>query len=251
MKRVKEDYENAIKNSKSIAETCRNLGLKCAGGNYKTIKYFIKKYNIDTSHFTGQGWNVGLKFKPNKGLTLEEVLVKNSNYTSFKLKNKLLKEGVKEKRCECCKRTEWNGNLIPLELHHINGDNTDNRLENLQILCPNCHAQTDYYRGRNIKKNKECISKENVEKENIKKQESKRFCQTCGPELNSKQKTFCSQKCSHKPTTKRPTEDELKEIIKKYKNNKCAIGRHFNVSDSAVRKWMKTYKIGSGEWRNW
>lgn len=152
MKRTKEDYENAIKNAKSIAETCRNLGLKCAGGNYKTIKDFIKEYNIDTSHFTGQGWNVGLKFKPNKGLELKEVLIKDSKYQSYKLKNKLLSEGVKEYRCEGCKRTEWNGKPIPLELHHINGNNSDNRLENLQLLCPNCHAQTEHYRGRNIKK---------------------------------------------------------------------------------------------------
>lgn len=151
MGRTKEDYENAVKNSKSIAEACRNLGLKYAGGNYRTIKNAIKKFNIDTSHFNGQGWNVGLKFKPNKGLTLEEVLVKDSNYQSYKLKNKLLREGVKEHKCECCQRTEWNGKPIPLELHHINGDNSDNRIENIQILCPNCHAQTETYRGRNIK----------------------------------------------------------------------------------------------------
>ena len=150
MKRTKEEYLEAIKASKSIAQVCKTLGLKCAGGNYKTIKDFIRENNIDTSHFTGQGWNVGLKFKPNKQMPLYDILKENSKYQSYKLKNRLIENGLKEYRCECCKNTEWNGKPIPLELHHINGDNTDNRIENLQILCPNCHAQTEHYRGKNI-----------------------------------------------------------------------------------------------------
>lgn len=142
------EYEEAIKNSYSIAEALRYLGIKDRGGNYRIIKQAIKKYNIDTSHFRGQGWNVGLKFAPHKSLKTEDILVKNSNYNSFKLKARLIKEGYKEYKCECCNRTEWMGHPIPLELHHINGDNTDNRIENLQMLCPNCHAFTDNYRGR-------------------------------------------------------------------------------------------------------
>ena len=151
MKRTKEEYLEAIKTSKSIAQVCKTLGLKCAGGNYKTIHCFIRENNVDITHFTGQGWNVGLKFNPNPPKSLDEILVENSNYPSFKVKNKLLESGIKEYRCEGCKNTEWNGKPIPLELHHINGDNTDNRIENIQLLCPNCHAQTDNYRGRNKK----------------------------------------------------------------------------------------------------
>lgn len=146
--RTKEEYEEAIKNSVSIAEALRKLGIKDKGGNYRVIKNAAEKYNIDTSHFLGQGWNKELKFNPNEKIETSSLLVKNSYYQSYKLKLRLLNEGIKEHRCEKCKRTEWEGEPIPLELHHINGDNTDNRIENIQLLCPNCHALTDNYRGK-------------------------------------------------------------------------------------------------------
>ena len=146
--RTREDYEKAIKSSHSIAEALRKLGVIDRGGNYRIIKIAAEKYGIDTSHFTGRGWNAGMKFGPKPKEKLEEILVQHSNYQSYKLKNRLLYEGLKEHKCEGCQRTEWEGEPIPLELHHINGDNTDNRIENLQLLCPNCHALTDNYRGR-------------------------------------------------------------------------------------------------------
>lgn len=87
-----------------------------------------------------------------KWLSLEEILVKNSKYQSNKIRIRLLKAGIKQHKCEQCLNSYWNGVLIPLELEHINGNNSDNRLENLKLLCPNCHAQTDSYRGKNIGK---------------------------------------------------------------------------------------------------
>lgn len=146
--RSKEEYEEAIKTSYSIAEALRKLGLKDKGGNYRIIKLAAKKYDIDMSHFTGQGWNIGLKFVPKPKEDIQNIMVKDSSYQSFKLKKRILEEGIKEHKCEMCGGTEWLGHKIPLEIHHINGDNTDNRLENVQMLCPNCHALTDNYRGR-------------------------------------------------------------------------------------------------------
>jgi hypothetical protein len=145
-----EQFIELVVNNKSIAGVIRDLGLIPSGRNYTTVKNKIKELNLDTSHFTGQGWNIGLKFKPKEAKPLSELLVKNSNYQSYKLAKRLLKEGIKEYKCERCKRTEWEGVLIPLELHHINGIKTDNRIDNLQLLCPNCHALTDNYRGKNI-----------------------------------------------------------------------------------------------------
>ena len=149
MKRTKSEYAEAIRHSFSIASVCRYLGLKPAGGNYRIIHRAIEEYKLDTSHFTGQGWNVGLKFKPQNAKDIKEVLVKDSSYQSYKLKRRLIREGLKEIICENCGLTEWLGTPIPLELHHINGDNKDHRIENILMLCPNCHAMTATYRGRN------------------------------------------------------------------------------------------------------
>lgn len=64
----------------------------------------------------------------------------------------LVQCGYKEYKCECCGINEWNGQPISLQLHHINGNSRDNSLENLQILCPNCHSQTDNYGSKNTNK---------------------------------------------------------------------------------------------------
>ena len=85
-------------------------------------------------------------------IPLEELLVENTNWQSNKLRRRLLESNVKEHKCEVCSLSTWNGRPIPLELDHISGDKTDNRLKNRRMLCPNCHAQTEHYRGRNMKK---------------------------------------------------------------------------------------------------
>lgn len=106
---------------------------------------------------TEKAWNQGKRFTPVKvAKSLKEILVKDSTWVStYHLKEWLLKEGIKEHKCECCGRTEWLGKPIALELHHINGIKDDLRLENLQILCPNCHSFTDNYRGKALSTQKE------------------------------------------------------------------------------------------------
>jgi hypothetical protein len=148
----KEKLEEAVRNSYSIAGVLRYLNIVPAGGNYFTIKRYIKSWDIDISHFTGKLWNKGKHAICNPAKPLEEILVEDSIYPSYKLAKRLIKAGLKETICECCKLSKWQNKPIPLELHHINGIHSDNRIDNLQLLCPNCHALTDNYRGKNIKK---------------------------------------------------------------------------------------------------
>ena len=145
---TKEDFIKAVAENKSVAGVLRQLGLRPIGGNYKTVHHLIKEYELDTSHFTGQGWNVGLGFKPQKSIADNDIFVKESSYRcSWRLRERY-KKATGISYCEECQLSEWLGNPIPLEIHHINGNNTDNRLDNLKLLCPNCHALTSNYRGR-------------------------------------------------------------------------------------------------------
>jgi hypothetical protein len=143
-----DDVRKAVVDNKSIAGVLRQLGLKPLGGNYRTINRLILENQIDTSHLTGKGWNVGLAFKPNKGVSESEIFVRDSEYKcSWRLREHYKKlTGISY--CERCKLETWQGQPIPLEIHHINGESRDNRLENLVLLCPNCHALTNNYRGR-------------------------------------------------------------------------------------------------------
>jgi len=149
-----EQFIEAVKTSLSKAETLRKLDLKPSGANYDTFNNCVKRLNLDISHFTGQAWNVGNRYRPVKGKRpIEEVLVEHSTWVNTNhLRERLLNEGIKEWKCECCGLSKWQGQKIALELHHINGIKDDLRIENLQILCPNCHAYTDNYRGKVLAK---------------------------------------------------------------------------------------------------
>lgn len=143
-----EDVAIAVRDSLSIAGALRKLGLRPVGGNYKTINRIISENGIDTSHFTGQGWNVGLGFKPKKSIDDKSVFTIDSTYKCTWRLRERYKRITGIMYCEKCKLDLWLGQPISFEIHHINGVYNDNRLENLQLLCPNCHALTEHYRGR-------------------------------------------------------------------------------------------------------
>jgi len=152
---TKKDLEIAASQSTSVRQVLSKLNLKEAGGNYSQIAKYLKLYKINVAHFKGQAWNKGLKGVGKPLLVLDEILVKDSYYQSYKLKKRLFAEGLKLPQCELCgwaqKATDGR---LPLELDHINGDNHDNRLQNLRILCPNCHSLQSTHRGKNRKKQK-------------------------------------------------------------------------------------------------
>ena len=145
-----EQFIDAVKKSVSKRELLGMLGLAQAGGNYTTINGLLEKFNIDTTHWLGHGHLKNKTHNWAKKIPLSEILVEHSSYVSSnKLRLRLLKEKYFDRVCYGCKNVEWLGKPIPIELEHINGIHNDNRIENLTLLCPNCHAQTPTYRGRN------------------------------------------------------------------------------------------------------
>ena len=150
---TKDQLENAAKTSRSIRQVLGKLNLVQAGGNYAQIQKYIKIWRINVKHFTGKGWNVGLQFRPNPAMSLKKILIKNSQYQSFKLKKRLFQESLKKRKCELCGWSKKSvDGRVPLELDHVNGNRFDNRLKNLRILCPNCHSLQPTHRGLNRKK---------------------------------------------------------------------------------------------------
>lgn len=153
---TKEEFLSVIHKSESMGHLLELLGIIKAGGNYSTMKRRIMMWKIDVSH-----WNKTRKKRQkhfsgktggNPPLSLDKILVKNSTYNqSFKLKNRLIKEGIFERKCYGCQGTEWLNKPMPVELEHKNGDKFDNQITNLTLLCPNCHSFTPTYRGKNKK----------------------------------------------------------------------------------------------------
>lgn len=131
-----------VATSYSNREVAKKLGYeKDGGGTRTTLKAMYEELNLDTSHFKGQGWNAG-----------------NYDYSLF-AKGEVKKSGrtmaapliaLRGQKCECCGITEWLGNPIKLEVHHLDGDRLNNELDNLQLLCPNCHAYTETYCCKNV-----------------------------------------------------------------------------------------------------
>jgi hypothetical protein len=141
----------AVKTCTSFRAVLIQIGLVPAGGNYEHIVRITEELKLNTSHFTGKGWNKGWTFDPRLPQTpLSELLIDGSMAQSFVLKRRLFKEGLKTPKCELCGWAQKSiDGRIPVELDHINGKHNDNRIENLRVLCPNCHSLQPTHRGKN------------------------------------------------------------------------------------------------------
>ena len=251
------DVKRLIEERKPKTEIAKFLNIK-----YDTLNNYFKKYGIE---YKGNPNREGIPHYESR-IPLDDILSNKIPYRAFALRKRLFEDGLKEKKCECCGITDWNGKEICFELHHIDGDELNNNLDNLQILCPNCHSQTDNYRNRNSKKensklkftkfNEEIVNeikkiasskdkttkKVKAKKTVVKKEKTKRYCECCGAELD-RQLKYCSVECAHNAVSKRPAVLELIDVLEKYNHNITAVGKHYGVSDNAIRKWMTVYKL--------
>ncbi len=153
------ELREKVKQSVNMRHLLSLYGVVPAGGNYGTMKRQLKHFKIDTSHWgtvkQRQGWLKGKTHNWSPRMPLSQILVKDTEWGggSHRLKNRLFEENIFERKCYGCNLYEWKDSPIPLELEHINGDRMDYQKANLTILCPNCHALTKTYRGKNKGKN--------------------------------------------------------------------------------------------------
>ena len=192
---------------------------------------------------------------------LSEILTDGVYHNATKLKMRLFNEGVKEYKCEQCCISEWNGEHITLEIHHINGNHKDNRLENLQILCPNCHSQTINFNGKSKNLNCEDAIQKLKEREEVRRQEIEerkkywngerkntkplktKICQQCGKTFVGRGEKYCSRECASKASVKiQITIEQIYEAANEAKSL-IQLGKKFNMTDNGIRKWLNRYGI--------
>lgn len=206
----------AVENSSSMKECLEYVGLRAAGSNYKTLRVYCELHGLEVPDGTMNNAKNLATYNRSLRLPNDRVFCENSNYSRTNLKERIVKEKMLPYRCSCCGLEGlWNGKPISLHLDHINGVHDDNRINNLRFLCPNCHSQTITYAGRSSRRSNRRVKNTNP--------------------------SWRNQPRPHKRKVQRPSREELKKLLEN--SNYSAIGRHYGVSDNAVRKWAKGYDI--------
>lgn len=211
----KEELIEIVNSSETMTEVCNKIGYSSySTTNWQIITNKFKQFNIE-------------KILPNKNIIRsdQEVFCQNSQVSQKCLRERYKKIFPQTKCAICNLPNFWQDKPLTLRLDHINGIHNDNRLDNLRWICPNCDSQQETYCGYNQKKEKK-----------------KYYCIDCGVEISNKNVLRCN-KCNHKLQykTQHPSKEQLKEMIRTLPFT--AIGKKYNVSDNAVRKWCDTYNL--------
>ena len=209
--------------SSSLTEVMSTIdaNASCNGGSYKTLMERIKKEkSIDYQRYKKE-WSSQRKIISKDRFPMEVFLKENSTANRTHLKRRILEENLLENKCSVCGQLpEWFGKPLTLQLDHINGINNDNRLENLRIICPNCHTQTNNYGGRKLRKPRPSDE----------------------PNYRNKPKPQSRK-------VERPSKEDLIVLIEN--NSMVTLGKMFGVSDNAVRKWANSYGIRTKKVRDY
>lgn len=247
------ELQKLLDESDSYADLLRKLGMSEHGGNRTTLRKIIDKYDLDLTKIRENRNKQNLNTLDNihkKKKPLNEILKKDVSYKSNTLIKRLFEEGYKERKCEKCGITEWMGKEITFQLHHKDGDHHNNELENLEVLCPNCHSQTDNFAGKSLCK----IPKLSKEKEKKKAQHGisedgkrlydgygnyKILCPICKENFMNKESSMCS-KCHKKERLKpKVSKEELYKIMET--NSYTSAAKLLGVDRDTVSRWHKYY----------
>lgn len=225
---TEDELRKIVKESYSFKEVLSKLGYKTLNGrNSDAVKKRVERYHIDYSHFT---------IVKAKVRTEEEVFCINSDVSQRTLR-RWYKKISDDSKCQICGQgKEWYGKELTMILDHKNGDNHDNRLENLRWICPNCGSQLSTFAGRNNRTHDNYIP---VVKQKI----QKKICPVCNINEIYKQSKMCREcyDIKHEKESKKPSKEILEKLI--YEKSFVQIGKEFGVTDNAVRKWCKSYGL--------
>lgn len=270
-----EKVKAAAKESLSWRDLALRLGLTFPSSVvYRRLRPFCSERGIDCSHFLGQK----AASRKNRGVLRQDIQVYTSNeqpINSHSLKIRLIKEGLKQHRCEQCKRTEWNGKIIPIQLHHLDGNSANNEIDNLQILCPNCHAQTENYCAKNRKRTKRQsnpVSDEALARLIPLSRNPSQTLRELGLSLAQAHYRRINRLMAADPTLQflarsttrirrnpnadpywrikpkpnlrkvvRPSKEELEKLV--WTKPMSQLGKDYGVSDKGIRKWCEAYGV--------
>ena len=232
-----DELQEIINNSNSLRELAIKLGYSSTHGGYTNSLYkMINERHLDLSKLNENREIQKSINSRKKGMTVQERIdkyfVQNSKVGRNTIRKIILKENIIPYQCDICGNTGiWNGQDMPLELDHINGVYNDHRLNNLRWLCPNCHAITDTYKGRNVDK-KYCKKT---------KRYKTHICKQCGKSIGRTKTNLCRECYVRNIKENIPNRNTIKALIRE--KSFLSIGQMYGVSDTTVRKWCKVYNL--------
>ena len=212
------EFTSLVASCQSISQVFNKLKLCKSGAFYKIFKNEVLTRNIDISHFK-QFFDIKTDQFIHKPTTT--FLRRGSTISSHILKKRIIRDNIMSEECSICACTGiWQNKTLSLQLDHINGDKTDNTLENLRLLCPNCHSQTDTYAGKKLR--------------------IKYFCPKCDEEFSGNGSS-CFKCYSRTEKITWPSPTKLKELV--WSKPMTTLSKELGVSDNSIRKRCKKWNI--------